>query len=240
MCPRARCCWLWPAVTCLFACGLSCPRLHAPRLCRKAPHLPPGHACAEQPRLRPVVLPADSENLTCAPAPPRIYVPLPAEENAHPLFGVEGPGAPMDEEPTKLGAGLDFFGTNEGLITRRDSGDSSEYGFSSDDSEGEDDGDAAGGQHDAHGYELRIDKLRGRQAAAKVDEYASYIAQLEDEILNLKEKNYILQQEVDESRRREQEQLQQHPDDDSVGAREGEGAAEHSQSEAEEADGGNG
>lgn len=116
----------------------------------------------------------------------------------------------LDEDAALLGADLDFFGTNEGLIrpTRRESPAHSHDGesdFSSDETSDDEDGDNV-----VPGYELHFAQQPGNVAevrelpsavVARLEEQATYIAQLEDENLNLRERVFLLQQELQDLRR---------------------------------------
>lgn len=85
---------------------------------------------------------------------------------------------------------IDFFGTNQGLITRamvsdNDSGNSADNGDSYDDEE-RDDGAHAGDKAGVHPALLGAQHVP-RHVAQQLQEQASYITQLEDENLNLRE-----------------------------------------------------
>ncbi len=97
----------------------------------------------------------------------------------------------QDPENILLGADLDFFGTNQGLILRRSVSLSSSTGSDADDS-GSD-------SEPANDYELRLDQQASAGPAAshvqaQIHDQAGHIAQLEvdnarlaDENINLKE-----------------------------------------------------
>lgn len=99
----------------------------------------------------------------------------------------------LDKDAADLGAQLDFFGTNEGLISRG-------YGSSEEDSS-----DAEGnGSEDAdspHGWHLRLDDTDSQlppRVRARLAKQDSYISQLEADNLDLQEKFSLLQHELEE------------------------------------------
>lgn len=120
----------------------------------------------------------------------------------------------LDEDAAALGAQLDFFGTNEGLITKRDS-----PAFSSD-NESESDGNESEPE-DLHGFQLQIDddeadRTIPRHIKARLEEQTSYIATLEEENLNLRERIFLLQQQLNENNGVEDEPQVDHSRVDAV------------------------
>lgn len=96
----------------------------------------------------------------------------------------------IDQEAAMLGeaAGIDFFGTNDGLITKK--------GGVVDDDVSDEDPDL-----EMHGFELHMDDEddnTDRAAQARIEEQTAYINQLEEENMNLREKIYLFEQEARE------------------------------------------
>lgn len=85
---------------------------------------------------------------------------------------------------------IDFFGTNQGLITRARESDDDGSGADDDDEDDED-------KNTVHPALLGKQHVP-RQIAQQLQEQASYITQLEDENLNLRERIFILQRQLQE------------------------------------------
>jgi hypothetical protein len=93
--------------------------------------------------------------------------------------------ASLDQGQAKLAATLNFFGSNEGIITKRDSPPSSEAASESGDDS--DDGNLAV-EHPHYDIQLGEEvALLPRRVQAKLEDQAAYIVQLEEENLNLRE-----------------------------------------------------
>lgn len=99
----------------------------------------------------------------------------------------------LDKDAADLGAQLDFFGTNEGLVAR--------YSSEDDSSDGEGDGSEMEGELH-HGWRLRsADEAEGALPSyvrERLSDQAAYISKLEAQNLNLQERYSLLQHELQE------------------------------------------
>lgn len=100
----------------------------------------------------------------------------------------------MDKEAAELGvaAGIDFFGSNDGLITKSDAPDEEERDYSETDPE------------DTHGFALHVEEELAAlppHLRFKFQEQEQHIAELREENLNLRERLFLLEQEMSELRK---------------------------------------
>jgi hypothetical protein len=168
--------------------GNDTPMSEAPRTAPHAPHNDNSFILSQHGR---AVGRVDSPAMT--PSQPGAEVPW------TPSHSFPADYASLNQDAADLGAQLDFFGTNEGLVARYSSEDDSSDAEVNDSEEGEDEqhawrlrGAAQGGAVSTAAVGLP-DHIRARLASQ-----AAYIAQLEAENLDLQEKYSLLQHELEE------------------------------------------
>jgi hypothetical protein len=110
--------------------------------------------------------------------------------------GTSWKNAPLGPDAEYLLGAIDMYGSNAGLISRKDEGDSLSENSDSD-------------PDDMLGYELHmhdaenLDEQLPQQARLRLEEQAAYIAELEEQNMTLREKLFLLEEELKEVRTRE-------------------------------------
>eukprot|EP00951_Prasinocladus_malaysianus_P006575 scaffold46782_cov44-Prasinocladus_malaysianus.AAC.1 len=108
---------------------------------------------------------------------------------------------------------LDFFGSNEGLIVRREASPAGSSGSASEveDSDSEHADDNAHTDVQLRGVELHLEdaknSLRQRQQEHRISHQAEYILQLEDDNLALRGRLLKMEEEIEKLRRKEDDHL---------------------------------
>lgn len=106
----------------------------------------------------------------------------------------------MDKEAAELGvaAGIDFYGSNFGLITKQETADEDDRDYSETDPE------------DTHGFALHVDEeLEALPPLLKLrfQEQEAELAELREENLNLRERLFLLEQELAQRREPTEQQV---------------------------------
>lgn len=129
-----------------------------------------------------------------------------------PYFGAShASSAPYDPAKEVTGPGLDFFGSNEGLIRPVGSPGASTSPSDSDMSDSGDNVEEDTALPVLRGMELNMGEaenlLRQRQQELRINDQAGYIVQLEDDNLKLRGQMLTMEEELDKLRRLEDEHL---------------------------------